>query len=350
MPEFVIGFRFCGEKMQDGVGARRAALASYVVAALALVLVLRLELLPALIAGLLVYELVQIMSPPLERRFRGKRSRVVALGALITLVIVLLSALVLGLAAFFKSSGGVPTVLRKLADVLEASIGAMPPWLAQWVPSDLASLRETISQWLREHSRELREFTGSAARALAHIVIGMAIGAMLSLRHARAGRERRPLAAALIARAERFGESFRRVIFAQARISAINTVATAAYLFAILPLFGVELPLKSALVALTFVAGLLPVIGNLISNTVIVLVSLAASLYAAVGSLAFLAVIHKLEYFLNARIVGSRVNAHSWELLAAMLVLQAAFGLGGLIAAPFYYAYVKRELADQGLV
>lgn len=350
MPESVNPFRSRSEKMPASAINRRAEVASYVLAGLALAAVLRLELLPALVAGLLVYELVQAMSPPLERRFRGKRSRVIALGTLIGLVFLALTALVLGLIAFFKSSGGMPTLLRKVADVLEASLGAMPHWLAEWVPSDVAGLREVISQWLREHSHELREFTGGVARTLVHILIGMAIGAMLSLRHARRSGEHGPLAEALAARAERFGDSFRQVIFAQARISAINSAATAVYLFALLPLFGVHLPLRSALVVLTFLTGLLPVIGNLISNTVIVLVSLAASLYAAIASVVFLAVIHKTEYFLNARIIGSRVNARSWELLSAMLVLQAAFGLSGLIAAPFYYAYLKRELAEPGLV
>jgi predicted PurR-regulated permease PerM len=336
--------------MRESPLARHAELASFATAALALVLVLRLELLPAVVAGLLVYELVQVMSPPLERTFRGPRSRIVALGALIALILVVLTLLVLGIVAFLRSSGGLPTLLRKLADVLEASLGALPAWLAPWLPSDVAGLREALSRWLREHSRELREFGGSAARALAHIVIGMAIGAILSLRHARPAGRRGPLAAALIERAERFGDSFRRVIFAQVRISAINSAATAVYLFVLLPLFHVELPLKSALVVITFLAGLLPVIGNLISNTVILLVSLAASLYAALASLAFLVVIHKLEYFLNARIVGSRVNARAWELLAAMLVMEAAFGLAGLIAASFYYAYAKRELSERGLV
>ena len=46
-------------------------------------------------------------------------------------------------------------------------------------------------------------------------------------------------------------------------------------------------------------------VGNLISNTVIVVVSLSHSLDVAIGSLAFLVVIHKLEYFVNARIVGT---------------------------------------------
>ena len=64
----------------------------------------------------------------------------------------------------------------------------------------------------------------------------------------------------------------------------------------------------------------------------------------------FLVLIHKLEYFVNARIIGARISAHAWELLVAMLVMDAAFGVPGLVAAPIYYAYIKDELAAKGLV
>jgi predicted PurR-regulated permease PerM len=104
------------------------------------------------------------------------------------------------------------------------------------------------------------------------------------------------------------------------------------------------------MIALTFVVGLLPVLGNLISNTVIVVVSLSVSLLVAVGSLAFLILIHKLEYFVNARIVGARIRARAWELLLAMVVMDAWFGIPGLIAAPIYYAYLKDELTARKLV
>ena len=100
----------------------------------------------------------------------------------------------------------------------------------------------------------------------------------------------------------------------------------------------------------TFITGLMPVVGNLISNVVIVVVSLSYSLNVAIGSLLFLIVIHKLEYFLNARIVGSRIECHAWELLLAMLAMEAAFGIAGVVAAPIYYAYLKDELSDRGLV
>jgi len=92
------------------------------------------------------------------------------------------------------------------------------------------------------------------------------------------------------------------------------------------------------------------VLGNLISNTVIVVVSLSHSVGVAIGSLIYLVVIHKLEYFLNARIVGGQIRAYAWEILIAMLLMESVFGLIGVIAAPIYYAYIKLELRQRELV
>jgi len=66
--------------------------------------------------------------------------------------------------------------------------------------------------------------------------------------------------------------------------------------------------------------------------------------------LLFLIAIHKFEYVINARVVGQRTNTAAWELLSAMFVGEAIFGVTGLVAAPLYYAFVKRELAAQSLV
>jgi len=178
----------------------------------------------------------------------------------------------------------------------------------------------------------------------------MVLGAMVALHEAAPIETNRPLARELVERLERLGDAFRRVVFAQVQISLINTVLTGIYLALVLPLFGVNLPFKKTLIAVTFITGLLPVLGNLISNVVIVVVSLSYSLNVAVGSLLFLIVIHKLEYFLNARIVGRRVESRAWELLLAMVAMEAAFGISGVIAAPIYYAYVKDELGERGLV
>ena len=159
-----------------------------------------------------------------------------------------------------------------------------------------------------------------------------------------------PLAQSLTRSLGLLADAFRRVVLAQVRISALNTVLSAIYLTVVLPMLGVHLPLTKTMIAVTFVAGLLPIIGNLISNTVIVVISLSYSLPIALASLLFLVVVHKLEYFINARIVGSEINAAAWELLLAIIAMEAAFGLPGVVAAPVFYAYAKAELVSRKLV
>jgi predicted PurR-regulated permease PerM len=118
----------------------------------------------------------------------------------------------------------------------------------------------------------------------------------------------------------------------------------------LLPIFDIHLPFAKTLVILTFLLGLLPVVGNLISNTLVFIAGLTLSLSVALIALSYLVVIHKFEYFLNAKIVGSRIRANSWEVLIAMLIFQGAFGLAGLVAAPIYYAYLKSELEQAKLI
>ena len=331
--------------------ASAAQIASWCLAAAALALVLLLRLLPALIAGLLVFELVHVIADLLPRRLFGARARVAAVAAIAALVVAVLAAAIVGLAVFFRADAGhLTALLRKMAEIIDSTRGAFPAWMVESLPSGADELREAISHWLREHAPEVRLVGAEAGRALAHVLVGLVIGALIALREVVAGSTQRPLAAALIERAALLGESFRRVVFAQLRISALNTVFTALYLEVLLRLAGVHLPFTKTLITITFIAGLLPVIGNLVSNTAIVVVSFSASPYVAAASLAFLVVIHKLEYFLNARIVGSRISARAWELLLAMLAMEAAFGLAGVVAAPIYYAYLKQELAEKKLV
>jgi predicted PurR-regulated permease PerM len=70
----------------------------------------------------------------------------------------------------------------------------------------------------------------------------------------------------------------------------------------------------------------------------------------ALAALFPLALVQKLEYFLNARIIGRSVNASIWEMLLAMFTLESLFGLPGLAATPVLYACLKQELLAAGLV
>ncbi len=326
----------------------RFDIAAWVAAATLLFLTIYLHLLPALLAGLLVYELVHVIAERITARTGGK---VAAVGLLATLIVGLLVAMMFGIVEFVRGdAGSLPRLLLKLAEIVEDSRNRLPAWILDYIPGDAETMKATAITWLREHAAELRLVGGDIGRVLVHVLIGMVIGAMVSLNEASRAVARGPLTVALAERARRVGDAFRNVVFAQVRISALNTFFTAIYLLAVLPLAGVHLPYAKTLVAITFLAGLLPVVGNLISNTVIVIVSLSRSGSAALGSLAFLIVIHKLEYFLNARIVGARIRAKAWEILLAMLLMESAFGIAGLVAAPIYYAYLKDELAARKLI
>jgi len=101
------------------------------------------------------------------------------------------------------------------------------------------------------------------------------------------------------------------------------------------------------MIAVTFIAGLLPVIGNLISNTVIVTLS-CRTRWRRRSVAGVPVVIHKLEYFVNARIVGTR-SARARGDPGGMLVMEAASDCRAWCGA-IYYGYLKNELSARGLV
>ena len=327
-------------------------IAAWILAGVSLVLILSLHLLPALLAGLLVYELVHILAPRLKVvRIHQEYGKLVAVAMLATVVVMGIVLAIIGIMAFLHSeAGNLPRLLKQMADILDSWRAVLPASLSAYLPEDIDDLKDFIVEGLRGHAGALQKIGAEAGRIGVHILIGLGIGALIALHEAHSGETLGPLARSLQERAVRLSEAFRRIVFAQVRISALNTGLTALYLVVILPMFGAHLPFTKTMIVVTFFVGLLPVVGNLVSNTIIVVVSLSVSLSAAIASLVFLVIIHKLEYFLNARIVGAQIHARAWELLLAMLVMEAAFGIVGVIAAPIYYAYLKDELVSRGLI
>nr|WP_217346374.1 AI-2E family transporter [Noviherbaspirillum sp. L7-7A]MBV0880787.1 AI-2E family transporter [Noviherbaspirillum sp. L7-7A] len=325
-------------------------IASYILTGIMLWLVLYKGLLAALFSGLLVYALVHLLAPVLGRQISDQRQRMIAVALLSGLIVTVLAGGVWAIVDYVSDPEQIALLLQKTADIIQASRAQLPEWVRGHLPTSVDALRDMMTRWMRDHAVEARSMGEQVGRVVAHILIGMVVGAMAALYDTTEPKNYKPLAAALHARVVSLAKAFEQIVFAQVRIAAINAVFTALFLFVALPLAGVHLPLSKSMVAITFVAGLLPVIGNLISNTVLVVVGLSHSLNVAIASLVFLITIHKLEYFLNAKIIGTHIDARAWELLAAMLVMEAVFGVPGVIAAPVLYAYLKRELDETGLV
>jgi predicted PurR-regulated permease PerM len=311
----------------------------------------RIGLLASLLAGLLIYELVHVLAPKPSTLVTQRTSKILVVTVLAGIAIVVIGVEILGLVSFLSGgSASLAILLRQMAEVIETARPHLPLWLGSYVPADAEELKAAASAWLREHAGQMRLIGEDVWRTLVHVIIGMIIGGMIAVSREAGEIENGPLVQALTNRACLLGVAFRGVVFAQVRISALNTALTGLYLLALVPLMDVKLPLTKTMLAVTFIAGLLPVIGNLISNTVIVIVSLSVSPTLAASSLLFLIVIHKLEYFVNVRVMGTQIHTWAWERLMAMLIMKAFFGISGLVAAPIYYAYLKNELSAGNLI
>lgn len=317
-----------------------------------LLVVMELNLVAALLAGLLVFNLVHMLAGAVRIPYLNNRYGKVLFVAVLSMVVIAVLVLIgVGIGSLLRRGpDSVATMLTQIAVIVEDLRRILPEAVVVWLPPDADGIKRSIADWFRENAAALRVIGADTLRALVHVLIGLIIGAMIALHEATPHTQSLALTRALSQRAQRLASAFRRIMLAQVPISAFNTFLTAIYLVVILPYFDIHLQFAKTLVVVTFLAGLLPVVGNLISNTAIFFVSLSHSFELSAVSLGYLVVIHKLEYFLNARIVGTRIRAKSWELLIAMLALEAAFGVPGLIMAPLVYAYVKHELSEHGLI
>lgn len=319
-------------------------LRSVLIAAIALLAVLWLHLISALMAGLGGFVIYRWVRAHTRIGATSLTSRLLTAASVSLLLLVLGAALFAGFELLLSaSSDGLAKLLQLMADTLDQIRATAPQWMASRLPDSAAAMQEAISSWLRTHAGEVQHWGRQALHVLVHLLVGLAIGLMAGA----AGPPRQPVPVVLRlaqARMEQLALAFVDVVAAQLRISLINTVLTAVYLLVVLPALGYRVPLAMTLVAFCFFASLLPIVGNLLSNAAIVLAALTVSLGLGVASLLFLVVIHKLEYFLNARIVGNRIRVAAYALLASMLVLEAAFGVAGLVAAPIYCAWLTREL------
>ena len=332
------------ETTPAGLVPEHLRLRAVLVASAVLLGILWLHLLSALFAGLagyVLYRRVRNFTGPAQGSW-GKRT--VRWLIVFAVVVGIVFGLLFAFELLFKS-GGLGRLMQLVADTLDQIRAMAPVWIGERLPESAEAVQQAISVWLREHAGEMQRWGAEALKILVHIIIGLAIGLMAAA--AKRGRDttpRRPLILLAQARMLQLADAFGDVFAAQLRISFINAVLTGIYLLGILPLFGYRVPLAPTLVGFTFFASLIPIIGNLLSNAAITIAALTVSVWLGVASLGFLVVIHKLEYFLNARIVGGRTNVPTYAMLAGMLVLESAFGLAGLVAAPIYVAWLTREL------
>jgi len=244
---------------------------------------------------------------------------------------------------------------RREPEIADSSLPSASAWAqAQQIElpfTDFDSLRAFVIEAFKEEAHYLKNvatFARNATAVLVFVAIGIVAAVSLFFnsqldlsRNVPASRNNlySVFCGEVSARFLDFYRSFATVMGAQITISLINTVLTAIFVLA------VRLPNAPLLIAVTFLCGLLPIIGNLVSNTIIVCIAFTVSLKTAIVALVFLITIHKLEYFLNSKIIGDRIRNPIWLTLIALVIGERLMGIPGMVLAPVVLNYLRLELS-----
>ena len=327
---------------------RNALLASYLLAVSLCIAVLVYGLLPGLLAICLGFLLTSALTKSNDASKPGLSPAWAAAVVIVLPIVGIVLLLMNAKGVAFGAVAQYQALLHHLAGTVLEIRQKLPPDLASHLPDELLSAQSWLVEYLQSQAHALTGFGTAGLRGGLLVYVGLVIGALM------VGTPRMPSAAplrsALRQRGSDFINAFRQIVVAQFWIAAFNAACTAAFLWIALPLAGVSMPYATTLVGLTFVAGLIPIVGNLLCNSVLTVAGVAVSPAVGLACLLFLVVIHKFEYVINAKVVGKRTNTSAWELLTVMFIGEAIFGVSGLVAAPLYYAYAKRELLDAGLI
>ena len=225
--------------------------------------------------------------------------------------------------------------------------------------TDWASLKQVILDTWHDQKHDLQDLKNFAtfAKTISGKIIGIIIGAVVAAsiflnskldldegRHLVTNNLYSLICRELALRFSSLYHSFAMVMGAQMIISGINTCLTSIFIFA------VKLPYAPLVIGVTFLCGLLPVVGNLMSNTVIVAIAFTVSPQMALAALVFLVVIHKLEYFLNSKIIGDRIKNPVWLTLVGLIIGERLMGIPGMIMAPVVLNYIKVEMSRIAIV
>jgi predicted PurR-regulated permease PerM len=318
---------------------------AYAAFAVAIVAMLWTHSIPALLAGLLGFAITKGVHQKAQRISLSAGAELAAATAVGAVTLALVVVLIFGLSKLL-SGESLSGLLLTLAGTLQQIRHYLPEDVGANWPDSVMALKELISSSLSAHAGAVAGFSEGMLHTLVFTLIGWVVGVLSSVKSPARSHAKSPtvFVAEWLGLWDRLNASFRAVALAQTKIAALNATLTAVFLLVICPLAGWHLPYSKTMVLVTFLCGLIPVVGNLVSNAMITLIALGVSLPTAIAALAFLVIVHKLEYFFSARIQGNHIGAQAWELLIVLFAFESLFGSAGMVIAPVLYAFAKGEL------
>jgi predicted PurR-regulated permease PerM len=236
-------------------------------------------------------------------------------------------------------------LLSTLLETLNAAKQFLPQAIVNYIPDSINEAKTTLLHTFKSNINFFAAFGQNALNLFLFILIGWLIGILIACK------DKKDDINSIFVRTWldlwlKLSQSFRFVVFAQVKVAAFNSSIIAIFLFIASPILGWNIPYAKTLVLLTFVCGLLPIIGNLIANSITFIIALTVSFPAAMTALVVSMLIHKLEYLIISKSLGADIGSDVWELLIVLFTGELLFGTSGLIFAPILYAFFKKEMTS----
>lgn len=156
----------------------------------------------------------------------------------------------------------------------------------------------------------------------------------------------------ILSQSQIFFESFKNIMAIQVLISLMNTaiIAFMSTVFTWL-IFGEFLPYWYVLILLTAVLSLVPVVGNMLINIILVLSTIQMSPFYVLVGLGLFAIIHKLELLVIGKQMDSKVGIPFIVILFSMVIGKLLFNsMSGMILGMVTVVTVAQLLKNKPLL
>jgi predicted PurR-regulated permease PerM len=271
----------------------------------------------------------------LSRRFKWKRLQSLAL-------VLTVGAVVVGVLGWV-SAGRLAKLVVETRETLPERMATLRqhPWYVE-LQSHLPD-SEDLAQSAEHYAADVAKSAAAIGRMFLSALIGLILAIVYFLdeeriRAFRDGLSSKTLFGTLVRWFEHLAESVSLTVQLQLVVAACNAVLT----LPVLLLIGV--PHVPALMVLIFVSGLIPVVGNLISGAVLVVLAYQVKGWLGVSLFVGLTfVLHKIEsYYLNPRLTARHVALPGFVLILSLLAWEHLLGFAGLfVSFPFLYLVGK---------
>jgi len=259
-----------------------APIAAALAAVTIVICVIYFGLAPSVFVGTLLFICIRKLEKGLPGKVPNKRIT----GLAIILILVAAMFVILGFVGHsLLGPAGVGGLLLKVSTILDHLRASVPVSWREYIPEGIDQLKDAIADQLKVNAGSLTQMSEHGLHQAAYLFLAVIVAAILG-----ASAPAVPIglfSAPLYRHISNYTDSMSKVFGAQLKVALINAALTGIFLLVILPLMGVYIPFAYVATLLTFIFGLIPVIGNLLSNSINVLLGLSVAPWVALVCLGF---------------------------------------------------------------